>query len=305
MHPALARAARPAAVAVLAPVALFAALLAAPPARAAAPAAPAPRAGTGAVRVAYEEPKDPAHRATYERLRDAKFLDPFAEVLGNLRLPRPLTLKFAGCDGEVNAWYEASDTTVTFCYEFVADFEKAAEGAAAYGVSRDDAVYGASAYVLLHECGHALFDLLQVPLLGREEDAADHVAAWILLRAGKGVARRALGGAAWMYKHDSARALDESDYSDVHGLDAQRLYNVLCMAYGAHPAEFAGLVEKGYLPKDRAEGCGDEFGQVTFAVKKLILRSVDAKAAKRTFERHKAKWDAPSSPTPVPAVDRK
>ena len=286
----------------LARVSLVAALLAAVPgAASAAPAGKAPL-----VKVQYDEPKNPAHRALYESLRDRKFLDPFAEVLGTIRLPRPLTLKFAGCDGESNAWYEASDTTVTFCYEFVADFEKAAAGAATHGVSREDAIYGASAYILLHECGHALFNLLQVPLLGREEDAADHVAAWILLRAGKGVARRALGGAAWMYKHDaSARTLDESDYSDVHGLDAQRLYNVLCMAYGAQPTEFAGLVEKGYLPKDRAEGCRDEYEQVTFAVKKLILKSVDAKAAQTTVERHKAKWDAPPAPAPVPAVDKK
>ncbi len=280
---------------------LVAALAALPGAAAAA----APAARTGLVKVAYEAPKDPAYRALYEQLRDHRFLDPFAEVLGTIRLPRPLTLKFAGCDGESNAWYETSDTTVTFCYEFVADFEKAAAGAEKYGIPHDDAVFGASAYILLHECGHALFNLLEVPLLGREEDAADHVAAWILLRAGKGVARRALGGAAWMYKHDSARAVDESDFSDVHGLDAQRLYNVLCMAYGAEPAEFAGLVEKGYLPKERAEGCRDEYEQVTFAVKKLILKSVDAKAAKRTFARHKARWDAPAPANPVPAVEKK
>lgn len=289
----------------IAAASLLAATLAAPPAFAAA-AAPAGR--TGLVKVAYDEPKDPAHRHLYERLRDRKFLEPFAEVLGNLRLPRPLTLKFAGCDGESNAWYEASDTTVTFCYEFVADFEKTAAGAAKYGIPEEDAVFGTSAYILLHECGHALFNLLDVPIFGREEDAADHVAAWILLRAGKSAARRALGGAAWMYKHDaSARTLDESDYSDVHGLDAQRLYNVLCMAYGSDPASYEGMVEKGYLPKDRAEGCHDEYEQVTFAVKKLIAKAVDAKAAKRTEAKHKAKWDAPPAPaaSPVPAVEKK
>lgn len=258
-----------------------------------------PTGRTGLVKVSYREPKDPAHRAVSERLRTRRVLETFADVLGAIRLPRPLTLLFAGCDGESNAWYEASNQTVTFCYEFVADFEKTAAGAAQYGVSRDDAIDGAVAYVLLHECGHALFDLLEVPVLGREEDAADHVAAWILLRAGKGVARRALSGAAWMYKHDaSARTLDESDYSDVHGLDAQRLYNVLCLAYGSDPASYAAMVEKGYLPKDRAEGCEEEYAQVTFAMKRLIARNVDAKAAKRTQALHRARWDAPPAPAP-------
>jgi len=36
------------------------------------------------------------------------------------------------------------------------------------------------------------------------------------------------------------------------------------------------MVEKGYLPKDRAEGCGEEFHQVAYEVKKLIDPSVDA-----------------------------
>jgi hypothetical protein len=282
---------------------LLAAVLAALPGPAA-PAAPAGR--TGLVKIQYDEPKNPAHRPLYERARERKALETFADVIGNIRLPRTLILKFTGCDGESNAWYEASDTTVTFCYEFVADFAKAAEGAAKYGISRDDAIDGAVAYFMLHETGHALFNLLEVPILGREEDAADQVAAWILLRAGKGVARRALGGAAWMYKHDaSARKLDESDYSDVHGLDAQRLYNVLCMAYGSDPASYAPMIEKGYLPRDRAEGCHDEYEQVTFAVQKLIMKSVDAKAAKQTKERHRAKWDGPATPEPVPAADTK
>jgi hypothetical protein len=252
--------------------------------------------------VRYDEPKDPAHRPIYEHLRERKLLEGFAEVLGTIRLPRPLTLRFAGCDGESNAWYETGDQTVTFCYEFVADFERTAAGAAQYGISREDAVDGAVAYVLLHECGHAIFALLQVPILGREEDAADHVAAFTLLRAGKGVARRALSGAAWMYKHDaSSRTLDESDYSDVHGLDAQRLYNVLCMAYGSDPESYGGMVEKGYLPKDRAEGCQEEFEQVAFAVRRLIGKSLEPKAVERTRAKLQRRWDAPpAAPAQAP-----
>lgn len=249
---------------------------------------------TGLVRFAYDAPKDPAHRPLHDQVRARKVLETFAEVLGTVRLPRPLLLRFAGCDGESNAWYEPDDASVTFCWEFLADIERVADGAARYGISREDAIDGPTAFVLLHECGHALFDLLEVPILGREEDAADQVAAYVLLRAGKGVARRVLGGAAWMYKHDAAgRTLDESDFADVHGLDVQRFYNVLCMAYGSDPAYFADVVEKGHLPKDRAEGCHEEFEQVGFAVRRLIGGSLDPRAAKETRARHQRTWDAP------------
>jgi len=269
---------------------------------------PAPQGRTGLVRPSYEPPKNPAHQALYDHFRQKKLLETFAEVLGSIRLPREMGLRFAGCDGESNAWFDADENRITFCYEFLAEIDQAAEGGAKYGVSREDALDGAVVFVLLHESGHAIFHYLKVPILGREEDAADHFAGYFLLRAGKTVARRALSGAAWMYKHDSgARKVDESDFADVHGLDAQRLYNVLCMAYGSDPDSYRGLVDKGFLPKDRAEGCADEYAQVGYAVNKLISASLDPDAVAQTKARHKAKWEgpptsaAPAPPAPGPA----
>jgi len=265
-------------------------------------AAPAPdRAGTGRTnmfRSAYDPPKDPKHQALYEQLKSTRSLEKFAEAAASIRLPKPLLIKFAGCDGTSNAWYEPTDGTVTFCYEYVAELERGASGSSAHGIPPDVAWQGGVAFVLLHETGHALFDLLKVPILGREEDAADNVAAFLLLRAGEGIARKVLGGAAWMYLHDSkGRLPDESDFADVHGLDSQRFYNVLCLAYGSNPASFKGMVDKGYLPKERAEGCNEEYRQVAYAVKKLIDPSVDAELAARFKAAHKARWEAPQKQT--------
>jgi hypothetical protein len=257
-------------------------------------AAPA-QAGKGRTnmfRGEYDPPKDPKHRVFYERLKKEKALERFSVVLSAIRLPKPLLLKFASCDGASNAWYEPKDATVTFCYEYVAEIEQGSHGSSSKGIPEDVAWTGAVAFVLLHETSHALFDLLEVPILGREEDAADNVAALSMLRAGEGIARRVLGGAAWMYLHDSkGRMPDDSDFSDVHGLDSQRFYNVLCMAYGSNPGSFQGMVDKGYLPKDRAEGCADEFRQVAFAVKKLIAPSIDVQVEQRVKAAHKARWE--------------
>src|SRR3954469_12038400 len=260
------------------------------------PAGAAPEKGrTGLFRSAYDPPKNAKHQKLYESLKKAQLLERFSESLGALRLPRPLLIKFAGCDGTSNAWYEASDGTVTFCYEYADDIERASGGAAAHGISADVAFEGGVVFVLLHETAHALFDLLKAPILGREEDAADQVAAFLLLRAGEGVARRVLGGAAWMYLHDAkGRLPDESDFADVHGLDSQRFYNVLCMAHGSNPVSFKAMVDKGYLPKDRAETCADEFRQVAYAMKKLIDPSLDRVAWERTKAEHKARWEPPA-----------
>ena len=54
-------------------------------------------------RAVYEAPKDPAHQALYEDLKAARSLERLREFLSFIRLPRVLTLKLAGCDGDDNA----------------------------------------------------------------------------------------------------------------------------------------------------------------------------------------------------------
>jgi Putative metallopeptidase len=51
----------------------------------------------------------------------------------------------------------------------------------------------------------------------------------------------------------------------VHGAPLQRFYNLLCMGYGVDRDLFADLVEKEYLPAQRARGCRVEFGEINFA----------------------------------------
>src|SRR5258705_135830 len=154
-----------------------------------------PKGKTSMFRSAYDPPKDPKHQMFYERFKKDRVLERFAEAGAAIRLPKPLVVKFASCDGTSNAWYEPA-----------------------------------------------------------------------------------------------------------HGLDSQRFYNVLCMAYGSNPASFKGMVDKGYLPKDRAEDCQGEFHQVAYAVKKLIDPSVDPALAARIKAAHKARWERqPTPPGTEPA----
>ena len=135
------------------------------------------------IRVEYALPKNPAHQSIYDRLKQARALERIQTLLSPLRLPRPLLLKVAGCDGESNAWYD--EGFVTVCYEFLADILKnAPEKTLPSGITQEDAILGPLIDVFLHETGHAVFDQLKVPVLGREEDAADlfsalhYAAAW-------------------------------------------------------------------------------------------------------------------------------
>ena len=200
-------------------------------------------------------------------------------------------MKFEGCDGDSNAWYE--DDAITVCYEYIDDiFRNAPRETTPAGVTRADAILGPTLEVFLHEAGHAVFDYLKVPVLGREEDAADQFATYLLLQFAKSDARRLIIGVAYSYNLDASKpSTKQNPFAEEHSLPAQRFYNSLCMAYGADEKLFADLIERGYLPKDRAEGCADEYDQISWAMKKLIGPYIDQGRAKQVRAKRWLKFD--------------
>jgi hypothetical protein len=233
------------------------------------------------VRVEYVPPKNADHKAIHELLKERRFLEKFKAFLSPLRLPRALVVKVEGCDGTSNAWYD--DGAVTVCYEYLDEVRRnAPTEPTPEGITHRDAIMGPTLEVFLHEVGHAVFDHLEVPVLGREEDAADQFAAYILLKFGGQDVRRLIGGVAYMYGREASVSMPMGkDFSNEHGVPAQRFYNLLCVSYGSDAKLFADIVANGTLPKDRAERCEEEFQQVDRAMKKLIRPYVDPQRVKR------------------------
>jgi Putative metallopeptidase len=243
------------------------------------------------IHIAYVKPENPAHDPIYTKLRDLRVLETLQDLLGAIRLPKTLRLQLSGCKGVANAWYEGS--VVNVCYEYIEEIRAAApQTVSPEGIAREDAIAGPVAEAFLHETGHALFHLLDLPIFGREEDAADQFAAFVMLQLPQEDARKLLGGVAFMLRREvETRKVDSDAFSDVRGLPAQRFFNLVCMAYGSDPKYFADMVEKGYLPKGRAEDCQGEYEQVAYAVQQLIAPHVDAKSRlkmKSTLKRMRA-----------------
>ncbi|WP_312891662.1 MULTISPECIES: DUF4344 domain-containing metallopeptidase [Methylobacterium] len=221
------------------------------------------------IRVVYDRPGRPESLAIYHEVRKRRVLEGLREIAAGMRLPRSLTLRFSACRGEADAWYEPTNRTVTVCYGYVREVEdrlpwdavRAREmGPGRRRGMRHDAVFGLIAQAFLHETGHALFDLLDVPVLGREEDAADQFAALVLLELPPAQARHVVDGITHLFR---SLAADEPAQAvllaDDHSLALQRLYNLLCLAYGADRRAFGYLVASGALPRPRAEFCEAEY----------------------------------------------
>jgi len=157
------------------------------------------------------------------------------------------------------------------------------------GVTPDDATAGQFYWLTLHEVGHAIFDMFDVPIFGHPEDAADNFATYILLQFGRGQARRLIGGAAWAwraylgdYQRNPVVRKRIAAFADNHGLPEERFYNLLCLAFGADPVQFADAGD--YLPSTRSSNCEFEYRTLVTAFRKEISPHIDQEMARRVLD---------------------
>jgi hypothetical protein len=203
-----------------------------------------------------------------------------------------LTLEVRSC-GDEDAFY--ADDTVTLCYEYVELIQKhSPKVATPGGVGPADAMVANVLDTMLHEIGHALFDMLNIPVFGREEDAADFFSAYILLQFDPDDAARLIQGVGFMLASEAKAAITEpfkhKTFADSHGLPAQRYFNLLCMAYGSVAKQYEKVLSVGLLPKDRADGCDDEYEMLERSIRKLVLPHVDLPRLRQAMAAVTFKW---------------
>ena len=195
----------------------------------------------------------------FEDFRDGlianRFLDTIAARLNDsLRIPENMTLATAHCD-EPNASYRSEERRVTLCYELFRALSEQFESE----VGGDYLVTGTLVFALMHELGHGLIDVLQLPTTGREEDAVDQLATVLLLNQGAIGDSLAFGAVGWFATNARSSQLDDLALADDHGLDRQRVYNIICWIYGRDPDRYPEVLREGWLPEHRAEGCPEEY----------------------------------------------
>ena len=261
-------------------------------------------AENGRIIIEYVPPKDAGLQKVYEMVRERRALEVVRAMFTPFRLPVDLTIRAVGCDGISNAFYrrQGQSPALTICYEYLREImEMMPKETTEAGVTPSDAVVGQFVFAVAHEMGHAAFDMFDVPIMGREEDAADQFAAYFMLQFRSDEARRLVGGAAYAYHMYVKNYQDKPNvtlplaaFSSEHGLPEQRFANLLCVAYGQDAKLFADVVDRGYLPNARAIRCRYEYLILRHAIRRLIVPNVDKDAAQKVFN---AQWlRSPSQP---------
>jgi putative metallopeptidase DUF4344 len=224
------------------------------------------------IKVSYDEPTDAKLRPIYERLKQRAVLEELQLFLTPLRLPRPLTVRTAQCGAKTLPYTPPGPATV--CYEMIASIEQIVDQNTQDQEFRQTVILGAFIEAALHETASAIFDILGIPVWGREGDAADRLAALIMTQFGEDVARATILGTANLFMW-SDKKWTGSDFADAASPDYQRFFNYVCIAYVAAPMQFGDLDDKGVLPKKRARRCRGEYEQIRKAFNLRIMPYVD------------------------------
>ena len=225
-------------------------------------------AGKGRFKVQYSAATTADNKAMAKMVKDSKSFDQLAEAFNKMfTLPKDIIVHFKEDDSGNAPFY--LDGEIVMNYEFLvensqmfaeyedSDGDKKVEARKEHLTDQalDDKVLGVAEFVFYHELGHALVDLYGLPVVGKEEDAVDTLAAIVstdVLEEGES----ALAAAESYSIYATNRTeFEDADFYDEHSLDEQRFYSVVCIVYGSDPDKYKDLLKQAGMPEDRAETC--------------------------------------------------
>ena len=134
-------------------------------------------------------------------------------------------------------------------------------------------VSGNMIFATVHEVGHMLIAEMGLPVLGREEDAADSFATITGLKLAGPLSDRILTQSArgwFMSDQRNQKQKVKTVFYDEHGLDRQRAYNIVCLMVGGNPEKFSKLADMTKLPEERQGTCQGDFSNASWSWNKAL-----------------------------------
>jgi hypothetical protein len=224
-----------------------------------------PQLGLHRFVVSFEETKTREEALVRTTLQnEPEFVGLLDSLADQIALPQDVPVRFINC-GEANAFWSSANKEINMCYELLTEFNQSFQ-------DKDDAyrnafkwadqvevLLGSTAFVMLHEIGHGMVDLFDLPVTGREEDAVDQFATFLLLGADEAdqpleerPSRLALLGA---YFFESllpvGSEVKQKYWADTHTFGAKRSIDIMCLLLGATPETYAEIVVAGGSMLDR------------------------------------------------------
>ena len=186
-----------------------------------------------------------------------------------IALPFELQVSFEQC-GVPDSYYDYKSHEIVICYELIETYHYLFSRTLKVRTAQNEATKGATVAMFLHEVAHALIDGWDLPITGREEDAADQFSTLLLINDIPDGNKMALDSARVFKLLADLEKRQKKDYSDAHSLDEQRFFNTVCLVYGNRPVQYEYLVRNGILPAERAFDCEEEYARVNRSWQTLL-----------------------------------
>lgn len=191
----------------------------------------------GKVRVVFEPSVSPQEQTAQSEVKRSGVVAEIAKFLNNeFYLPDNLVLRIGSPDGPQ---FDNRYGEIEIPYRFITETKYAFRRG--HPNKSEEEIYNATMdvlmHVMLHEVGHALIDLYELPIIRNEEKEVDDLAAILLVEMFED------GGKIVMNAADSfglrsgteGRAMRGDAYAGEHGWSIDRFYNMACLVYGKSP----------------------------------------------------------------------
>jgi hypothetical protein len=181
-------------------------------------------------------------RATYENARDPGIVNPIVEAINSaLQLPVTVTVAVGAVEGPPN--YDPATRTITLPTAFI---DRALEFESVGGADLIE-------FVLYHETGHALIDILEIPTES-SEDTADALATLLAVEFIGGRERALLWG---------VRALAFELGEDApYRFEQRRYFQIVCWVAGTNLNQFGDTARQAGIGETRLVRCRMEYEEM-------------------------------------------
>lgn len=212
------------------------------------------------VSVRYLDPKDTTQAQYLAQIQQSGVNETLVGLADDLMpFSKTLIIEYGSDEGPL---YDPEKHVVQMPYTFYGEalsYFKKNKYHEKYGKSAQLGAIDTVLHTLIHEAGHAYIADQNIPVLGKEEDAVDNLAAIMMIEYVENGDDAAIS-AADMFAFESEDRPDYYDfgeYIDEHSFDLQRYFSTLCLVYGSAPKQHTALldeVENDYLT-ERKDFC--------------------------------------------------
>ncbi len=216
---------------------------------------------SASIKLHLDPPSNAVEKKIHKRLESSPTIITALEFLNNTLITQSdITLAFGPYE---RIWYE--NNIIEIPYLFIQDIRLGYSNTRIphKRFSLDEFTGNTLFHVIFHEMAHALVEQYNLPIVGKEEDAADNLADILLIYFFDKGDDIVISAADYFFMNGvHKKRLKKEDYWAEHSTDKQRYYSRICHVYGSNPEKHISLKRRVQFSDERAYRCIRQYAEL-------------------------------------------